>query len=84
MIFRLHELEKNNNLPCAGEVVVFVWQTGCSDMRIFIKINIMIELHNSNVIIQSASIKFRMNMYSDNISFNIWIKFNVMIDIPLA
>lgn len=53
-------------------------------MRIFFEIDFVIELQNGDVVIKGTGVEFWMHVNTDDITFDVWEEFNVMIDVPFA
>lgn len=70
--------------PCSVKIVAFVRKTSRVDVRIFIEIDRMVEFEDGDIVVESASIKLGMYVNANDISFDIWIKFYVVIDVPFA
>lgn len=67
-----------------GEIGILIGQTGGANVRVLGEIDRVVQLQNSQVIIERASIVLGMNVHGDNIAFNIGEEFDIMIHIPLA
>jgi len=67
-----------------GEVGILIGQTGGTNVWILSEINWMIQLQDGQIIVQSASIVFRMNVHGNNITFNVREELHIMVDIPFA
>lgn len=61
---------------------MFTRQTSRADVRILGKVHIMVQLQDSNVIVQSSSVEFRMNVHTDDVPFDVREELYVMVDIP--
>lgn len=72
------------NVPCSGEVVVFIRQTGGANVRVLCEIDIVIQFQNSDVVGKSAGVELRMYEDADNVAFDIGIELDIVIHVPFA
>jgi len=72
------------NAPCSGEVVEFIRQTSCANMRVLSKIDVMFQLQNSDVISKSAGVELRVHKNTHDVALDVGVEFDVMIYIPFA
>lgn len=72
------------NVPCSGEVIVFIRQTGGANVRVLCEIDIMIQLQNSDVVGKSASVELRMYENADDVALDVGIELDIVIHVPFA
>lgn len=53
-------------------------------MRVLLEVDVVVELQDRHVVVQSARVKFRMHDYADDVALDVGEELDVVVDVPLA
>lgn len=66
------------------EVGEFVRQTGWRNVRSVGKVCGAIHLQNGQIVVQRSGVVLGVDLYGDDVPFDVWVEFNVVVYVPFA